>query len=148
MQKKKAMSEEEREEGMKPWEQHSAVISIPRFDYNAPSSLLDHSHSGFLVTCTIKREKSATKEAMPILEKYVGSFSSCSSESLESSDANATTKRRKICTEEIDEECVNSVENKTASNNCGEDGGNFMNNMTFIFGFSIRTFLPMVSTFF
>ncbi|RVW74307.1 hypothetical protein CK203_053264 [Vitis vinifera] len=179
------MSEEEREEGMKPWEQHSAVISIPRFDYNAPSSLLDHSHSGFLVTCTIKREKSATKEAMPILEKvvlkdlyqfcilschltflraefnsllvrmgyceealhsvlqtafshvvfilllllddkiphgYVGSFSSCSSESLESSDANATTKRRKICTEEIDEECVNSAENKTASNNCGEDG--------------------------
>lgn len=117
------MSEEEREEGMKPWEQHSAVISIPRFDYNAPSSLLDHSHSGFLVTCTIKREKSATKEAMPILEKYVGSFSSCSSESLESSDANATTKRRKICTEEIDEECVNSAENKTASNDCGEDGG-------------------------
>ncbi|KAJ9708701.1 hypothetical protein PVL29_000628 [Vitis rotundifolia] len=113
------MSEEEREEEMKPWEQHSAVISIPRFDYNAPSSLLDHSHSGFLVTCTIKREKSATKEAMPILEKYVGSFSSCSSESLESSDANATTKRRKICTEE----CVNSAENKTASNNCGEDGG-------------------------
>ncbi|RVW72648.1 hypothetical protein CK203_050661 [Vitis vinifera] len=54
---------------------------------------------------------------------YVGSFSSCSSESLESSDANATTKRRKICTEEIDEECVNSAENKTASNNCGEDGG-------------------------
>lgn len=80
--------------------------------------------------------------------QYVGSFSSCSSESLESSDANATTKRRKICTEEIDEECVNSAENKTASNNCGEDGGNFMNNMAFLFGFSIRSFLPMVSTFF
>ncbi|KAF6174608.1 hypothetical protein GIB67_006260 [Kingdonia uniflora] len=54
---------------MTPWEQHSAVISIPRFDYNAPSSLLDHSHSGFLITCTIKREKSATKEAMSILSK-------------------------------------------------------------------------------
>lgn len=39
--------------GMKPWEQHSAVISIPRFDYNAPSSILRHSHCGFLVTCPI-----------------------------------------------------------------------------------------------
>ncbi|KAF6174605.1 hypothetical protein GIB67_006257 [Kingdonia uniflora] len=38
---------------MTPWEQHSAVISIPRFDYNAPSSILNHSHSGFLITCTI-----------------------------------------------------------------------------------------------
>nr|GMD39319.1 Checkpoint protein like [Ipomoea batatas] len=35
---------------MKPWEQLSAVISIPRFDYNAPSSILRHSHCGFLVT--------------------------------------------------------------------------------------------------
>ncbi|KAK9749801.1 hypothetical protein RND81_02G151400 [Saponaria officinalis] len=54
---------------MKPWEQHSAVISIPRFDYNAPSSLLQHSLSGFLITCPIKREKSATKEAISILAK-------------------------------------------------------------------------------
>lgn len=38
---------------MKPWEQHSAVISIPRFDYNAPTSLLHHSFIGFLVTCPI-----------------------------------------------------------------------------------------------
>lgn len=39
--------------GMSPWEQHSAVINLPRFDYNAPSSLLNNSHSGFLITCTI-----------------------------------------------------------------------------------------------
>ncbi|KAJ1389151.1 hypothetical protein SESBI_38502 [Sesbania bispinosa] len=32
---------------MTPWEQHSSVISLPRFDYNAPSSLLHHSHSGW-----------------------------------------------------------------------------------------------------
>ncbi|KAJ0538888.1 putative THUMP domain-containing protein [Helianthus annuus] len=38
---------------MKPWEQHSAVISIPRYDYKAPSSLLRRSFSGFLVTCPI-----------------------------------------------------------------------------------------------
>ena len=38
---------------MSPWEQHSAVISIPRYDYNAPSALLHHSLSGFLITCTI-----------------------------------------------------------------------------------------------
>jgi hypothetical protein len=41
------------EEEMKPWEQHSGVIRLPRFDYNAPSSLLTHSHSAFLITCTI-----------------------------------------------------------------------------------------------
>lgn len=40
---------------MKPWEQHWGVISIPRFDYNAPSSLLQNSHSGFLITCTISQ---------------------------------------------------------------------------------------------
>ncbi|XP_026409575.1 uncharacterized protein LOC113304651 [Papaver somniferum] len=39
---------------MPPWEQHSAVISMPRFDYNAPSSLMDYSHSGFFITCSIK----------------------------------------------------------------------------------------------
>ncbi|KAJ1422309.1 hypothetical protein SESBI_13132 [Sesbania bispinosa] len=27
---------------MTPWEQHSSVITLPRFDYNAPSSLLHH----------------------------------------------------------------------------------------------------------
>uniref|UniRef100_A0A7N1A269 THUMP domain-containing protein n=1 Tax=Kalanchoe fedtschenkoi TaxID=63787 RepID=A0A7N1A269_KALFE len=59
---------------MRPWEQHSNVIIIPRFDYNAPSSLLRHSHTGFLITCPIKREKSATKEAMSILEKFFGSL--------------------------------------------------------------------------
>lgn len=38
---------------MTPWEQHSAVISIPRFDYNAPSALLHRCQTGFLITCTI-----------------------------------------------------------------------------------------------
>lgn len=40
-------------EEMAPWEQHAAVIAIPRFDYKAPSSLLEASHSGFLITCPI-----------------------------------------------------------------------------------------------
>ncbi|CDP21747.1 unnamed protein product [Coffea canephora] len=64
---------------LKPWEQHSVVITIPRFDYNTSSSLLSHSHSGFLITCPIKREKSATKEAMSIFEKVMNSagFVSC-----------------------------------------------------------------------
>ncbi|CAH9088228.1 unnamed protein product [Cuscuta europaea] len=68
--------------GMKPWEQHSTVISIPRFDYNAPYSILRHSHCGFLITCPLKREKSATKEAICILEKYL---------------PNADSKKRKLC---------------------------------------------------
>jgi hypothetical protein len=45
--------EKKEKTSMTPWEQHAGVISIPRFDYNAPSSLLRHSHSGFLITCTI-----------------------------------------------------------------------------------------------
>ncbi|OVA14263.1 THUMP [Macleaya cordata] len=91
---------EEKAVTMTPWEQHSAVISIPRFDYNAPSSLLQYSHSGFLITCTIKREKSATKEAISVLAKYVGSLSRCSSESSEAPDGNMDVKKRKICSEE------------------------------------------------
>lgn len=55
-QERKEMGAENKEEQeMKPWEQHSAVISIPRFDYNAPSSLLQHSHSGFLITCPLSQ---------------------------------------------------------------------------------------------
>lgn len=52
-------SEKEKKNGgeskssMTPWEQHAGVISIPRFDYKAPSSLLQRSHSAFLITCTI-----------------------------------------------------------------------------------------------
>jgi len=42
-------------EELKPWEQHAAVISIPRFDYNAPSSLLHYSHPGFLITCPFSK---------------------------------------------------------------------------------------------
>ena len=67
---------------------------------------------------------------------------------MESSDANATTKRRKICTGEIDEECVNSAESKTVSNDCVEDGDNFIDYMTLPFGFPIGTLLAMVSTVF
>ncbi|KAM7487848.1 hypothetical protein LguiB_025332 [Lonicera macranthoides] len=100
---------------MKPWEQHSAVINIPRFDYNAPTSLLHHSYSGFLVTCPIKREKSATKEAMSILEKCIETFNSCNSENLGSSDENVSAKRRKLCVVEVDAECVNGVESKSAT---------------------------------
>ncbi|XP_023553260.1 uncharacterized protein LOC111810722 isoform X2 [Cucurbita pepo subsp. pepo] len=91
---------------MTPWEQHSAVISIPRFDYNAPSALLHHRQSGFLITCAIKREKSATKEAISILEKYSQYFSNSTPETSESSDENETSKRRKVCTEDIDYKSV------------------------------------------
>ncbi|PKA48121.1 hypothetical protein AXF42_Ash015884 [Apostasia shenzhenica] len=68
----KGEEDKEDEQGLKPWEQHSAVISLPRFDYKAPSALLERSYSGFLITCPIKREKSATKEAISILEEVVG----------------------------------------------------------------------------
>lgn len=37
---------------MKPWEQHHAIISMPRFAYN-PMSVLQQT-AGFLVTCTFR----------------------------------------------------------------------------------------------
>ncbi|XP_061992191.1 uncharacterized protein LOC133710195 isoform X1 [Rosa rugosa] len=83
---------------MTPWEQHSAFISIPRFDYNAPSSLLHHSHSGFLITCPIKREKSATKEAISLFAKYIQCCNSSGSEE------NSASKRRKLSEENVDGE--------------------------------------------
>ncbi|KAM6546674.1 hypothetical protein CsatB_027410 [Cannabis sativa] len=100
---------------LKPWEQHGGVINLPRFDYNAPSSLLQYSHTGFLITCTIKREKSATKEAMSILGKYFTGSSNKNSNSSASDEA-SNSKKRKTCAEELDNEHVNDEENKDAIN--------------------------------
>nr|GMD37653.1 Checkpoint protein like [Ipomoea batatas] len=97
--------------GMKPWEQHSAVISIPRFDYNAPSSILRHSHCGFLVTCPIKREKSATKEAICILEKVILMNPSVTNIFLQYIP-NAAAKNRKVCPGAANGEYPDSSENK------------------------------------
>ncbi|KAE8719618.1 hypothetical protein F3Y22_tig00109936pilonHSYRG00009 [Hibiscus syriacus] len=110
---------EEGESPMTPWEQHAKVISIPRFDYKAPSSLLQRSHSAFLITCTIKREKSATKEAMSILSKYVGPFNGETSGSSGTSDANVDAKRRKICTEEIDQIISKTVDSPEITDDAG-----------------------------
>lgn len=92
---------EEEAETLAPWEQHASIISIPRFDYTAPSSLLHHSHSGFLVTCGIKREKSATKEVMSILGKVLLPIGEEKAEVLNSSDA---SKRQKLCAQETVED--------------------------------------------
>ncbi|GAV83005.1 hypothetical protein CFOL_v3_26456 [Cephalotus follicularis] len=120
MESKKREEEEESKE-MKAWEQHSRVISIPRFDYNAPSSLLQHSHSGFLITCTIKREKSATKEAISILQKYFGFFNNDSSTSF---GVDGDGKRRKICTEEVGgkrDNVLESINNADELNGLSKD---------------------------
>ncbi|XP_010541840.1 PREDICTED: uncharacterized protein LOC104815221 [Tarenaya hassleriana] len=106
---------------MAPWEQHASVISIPRFDYTAPSSLLHRSHSGFLVTCTIKREKSATKEVMSILGKYVGSKNEAKSEVHRYSDENTAPKRQKFCAEEIDGEGKAVIPTNDSSEESGEN---------------------------
>ncbi|KAG5600783.1 hypothetical protein H5410_032153 [Solanum commersonii] len=99
----KTIAEGEKIEEMKPWEQHSAVICIPRFDYNASSSLLRHSHSGFLITCPIKREKSATKEAISILEKLLPF-------ACQYIVSNHDAKQRKTCMDDANEECKGSRE--------------------------------------
>ncbi|XP_020575127.1 uncharacterized protein LOC110021121 [Phalaenopsis equestris] len=107
---------------LRPWEQHSAVISIPRYDYKAPSSLIERSRSGFLITCPIKREKSATKEAIPILEeiirwstfKHMSSVCVDDSERSDSCGSNVVAKRRKTCSQDADN--LDSLEQNTDAN--------------------------------
>ncbi|XP_043696398.1 uncharacterized protein LOC122646851 isoform X2 [Telopea speciosissima] len=115
------VSGQEKTEGLilTPWEQHSAVINLPRFNYNAPSSLLENFHSGFLITCPIKREKSATKEGMCILEKYVGTLGK---KNVETIDADVAVKRRKISSEEIGGKCLSSAECEKATDNLEDSG--------------------------
>ena len=119
--RRRMKNEEESKSSMTPWEQHTSVISIPHFDYNSPSSLLQRSRFAFLIICTIKREKSATKEAIYIFSKYVGSFNSGTSGCSKNSDANANTKRRKICTKEIDRNIANSVDSTKINQGAGDN---------------------------
>eukprot|EP00250_Pteridium_aquilinum_P001220 c11427_g1_i1 orf=69-1178(+) len=56
---------------MTPWEHHASATGLPRFNYKALSTA--QSLKGFLITCSLDREKSATKEALTILRKYLRS---------------------------------------------------------------------------
>ncbi|KAK3154879.1 hypothetical protein QOZ80_2BG0196160 [Eleusine coracana subsp. coracana] len=103
---------------LQPWEQHAAVINLPRYDYRASGSLLLRSCSGFLITCPIKREKSATKEAISILDKYIGNVNVL--ENLEPCDLKIAAKKRKLCsetTENMEEAVIN--EHTDASDSIG-----------------------------
>ncbi|KAL5194653.1 hypothetical protein HKD37_20G056690 [Glycine soja] len=113
------------EKGMSPWEQHSAVIKLPRFDYNAPSSLLRNSHSGFLITCTIS-SVSSLSFFLYLPPSSFSFFSISLSRAREKRykrsnlypSQDTTSKRRKICTQDAAEECFD--ESPTA--NSGADG--------------------------
>lgn len=59
------------EHAVPPWEHHASATGLPRFNYKAVSTI--PSLKGFLITCTLDREKSATKEAMGILREYLKS---------------------------------------------------------------------------
>ncbi|TVU27975.1 hypothetical protein EJB05_19481 [Eragrostis curvula] len=96
---------------LQPWEQHAAVINLPRYDYRASGSLLLRSCSGFLITCPIKREKSATKEAISILDKYIGRAAVL--ENSEPCDVKIAAKKRKLCSETSE----NTVEAATNGHN-------------------------------
>ncbi|RZC74928.1 hypothetical protein C5167_050410 [Papaver somniferum] len=121
---------------MPPWEQHSAVISMPRFDYNAPSSLMDYSHSGFFITCSISTPRRrvcalsrgwAHRSSSTLLGQcaqghtgstlragYIRSLSTSSSENSETSNA----KKRKICSGEVGS--GNGAESKRTNDGSGE----------------------------
>ncbi|KAL1295785.1 hypothetical protein AAHE18_19G237000 [Arachis hypogaea] len=120
------MNTKKEKKEMSPWEQHSAVIKLPRFDYSAPSSLLHGSHSGFLITCTIKREKSATKEAISILHKFARPFSKGSYNSLNDLEDDNASKKRRVCTEDDAEECLDNKEKETASATANSGDGKLL----------------------
>ncbi|XP_039174312.1 uncharacterized protein LOC120296417 [Eucalyptus grandis] len=75
---------------MKPWEQHSG------------------------------REKSATKEAMCLLEKCFGTSAARESNNLELADAKLTAERRKVCPEELDQDGADGAE-------CGHSADEYWN---------------------
>ncbi|KAH1231215.1 hypothetical protein GmHk_10G030499 [Glycine max] len=131
--------------GMNPWEQHSGVIKLPRYDYNSPSSLLfssllRNSHSDFLITCTISSVNSltslhshsspsnlpfhffnssfhsATKEAISILHKFVAYDSSNNPK-----EEGTSSKKRKLCTQDTADECFDHKDTESASANSAED---------------------------
>ncbi|KRH36057.1 hypothetical protein GLYMA_10G280900v4 [Glycine max] len=133
--------------GMNPWEQHSGVIKLPRYDYNSPSSLLfssllRNSHSDFLITCTISSVNSltslhshsspsnlpfhffnssfhsATKEAISILHKFVAYDSSNNPK-----EEGTSSKKRKLCTQDTADECFDHKDTESASANSAEDEG-------------------------
>ncbi|KAL2602631.1 hypothetical protein AAZX31_10G266400 [Glycine max] len=135
--------------GMNPWEQHSGVIKLPRYDYNSPSSLLfssllRNSHSDFLITCTISSVNSltslhshsspsnlpfhffnssfhsATKEAISILHKFVAYDSSNNPK-----EEGTSSKKRKLCTQDTADECFDHKDTESASANSAEDGIHF-----------------------
>ncbi|KAK8715857.1 hypothetical protein V6N13_043183 [Hibiscus sabdariffa] len=68
-------------------------------------------------SCSITKESLVDKLHLHLVsfeiswKQYVGPFNNDTFESLESSDVNADTKRRKICNEEIDQNIGNSVNN-------------------------------------
>ncbi|XP_078162948.1 uncharacterized protein LOC144558101 [Carex rostrata] len=119
---KKEDAKGEDEEGgekapMAPWEQHASVINLPRYDYKAPSSFLLRSHSGFLITCPIKREKSATKEAISILKEYINNISGNGLHNGESSDPIVAAKKRKLYPEVSETASDENEETKPSSIN-------------------------------
>ncbi|PUZ77012.1 hypothetical protein GQ55_1G336700 [Panicum hallii var. hallii] len=109
---------------LQPWEQHAAVINLPRYDYRASGSLLLRSHSGFLITCPIKREKSATKEAISILEEYIGHAKCHVSEQAEPCDVENAVKKRKFCSlaSENSEEAATDENSNSAPESTGSIG--------------------------
>ncbi|XP_071928944.1 uncharacterized protein [Coffea arabica] len=88
---------------LRSWEQHSAVISIPRFDYDASSSLLNHSHSGFLITCLV----------------ICQIFEYSNAEGSESLDVNMSAKKSRISVS-TEEKLGNSLAKKDTADDFGE----------------------------
>ncbi|XP_072984292.1 uncharacterized protein [Typha latifolia] len=111
-----AAGEEKTKGLLPPWEQHAAVINLPRYDYGAPSSLLERSRSGFLITCPIKREKSATKEAFSLLKEYVSHTCGNDLENFDSCGTKVDARKRKVCSTVVDANSVRAIERNKNTN--------------------------------
>lgn len=61
----------------------------------------------------------------------IGTSNSCNSENLGTSDEHDSSKRRKLCVVEVDVECVNGVESKSATFISSESGSSYVDVMSF-----------------
>ncbi|KAL4289222.1 hypothetical protein AHAS_Ahas19G0364600 [Arachis hypogaea] len=79
-----------------------------------------------LESCFTEREKSATKEAISILHKFARPFSKGSYNSLNDLEDDNASKKRRVCTEDDAEECLDNKEKETASATANSGDGKLL----------------------
>ncbi|KAL5140237.1 hypothetical protein HKD37_10G029951 [Glycine soja] len=122
--------------GMNPWEQHSGVIKLPRYDYNSPSSLLFSSpgrkalqkkQSLSFIRSIHYYYSSMSVSICKKLVSLVMSIYNCFLQFVAYDSSNnpkeegTSSKKRKLCTQDTADECFDHKDTESASANSAED---------------------------